>query len=323
MRCMEWAKLAVEAIRALAWPVTLVIILVVFRRPILDRLSHITKAKFPGGFEFELGELGSRVEKVFIEANRHSLGSGPSMLAVANTRLAIEMEIVKLAQLSGGSKEATHQKIIQLIAQLEEEGVLSGQLANGLRQYIGITNRVVHTSTTSGEDVIKVLSIGTSLLAPLRYLSRVQYLLNDFDGLLLWDMHRLEQEGNKYRLWSAIAASVPNFDYSYEAFREAAAKFNEKEDERARGANRKPTKIEIPRVSEFLEILEFRRSELLRVLQGEWWEETKWRKLREWRWPEKWGHIGWNQPIVDSWNEAQEELLRPEAAIERYRAMRE
>jgi hypothetical protein len=318
---MEWAKLGVEAIKALAWPLTLIAILILFKRPILARLPHITKAKFPGGFEFELGELVSKAERVFIDANKDSLCSGPCMLAVDNTSLAIESEILSLAQLSISPKEATHQQIPQLISQLEDASVLSGPIANGLRHYIGITNRAVHTSTTSGEEMIKILSIGTSLLAPLRYLSRVQYLLRDFDGHLLWHMHGREDR-NRYYFWSAIAASLPTFDYSYEAFREAATKFNTREEERAREASRKPRAIDIPTTSEFLRILEFRRRELLRVLQGEWWTDTKWRELREWHWPEEWGDIGWNQPIVDSWNEAQEELLRTDATIERY-AMKE
>jgi len=314
---MEWAKLAIEAIKALAWPLTLMVVLVIFRRPILARLPHVTKAKFPGGFEFELSELGSKAEKVFIDANKHSLGSGPSMLAVANTRLAIESEILKLAQLSFDPEEATHQQIPQLITLLEDANVLSKQIADGLRQYIGLTNRSVHASSTSGEDTIKILSIGTSLLAPLRYLSRVQYLLRDFDAHLLWHIHG-PADHNKFYFWSAIAASLPTFDYSYEAFREAATKFNAREEERAHEADRKPRTIDIPNTSEFLRILQFRRSELLRVLQSEPYSDPTWREVEEWRWPEEWGHIAWNGPIVKSSNEAQEELLRTNSAIERY-----
>ena len=280
----------------------------------MERVGPPKKIKF-GSFELELGELGKKVEK--------SVEIGDPGLAAYNTKLEIEQQLVMLAQVSLGSDEATHGRIPQLIERLQEKSLLSAHIAESLQEYLGIAGRISRETKLAGEDIIKALSIGASLLAQLRYLYCVQYLLHDFDGHLLWETHRMGKEENKYYLWSAIAAAAPEFDYSYEAFREAATRFSAREDQRARADHREPRRINIPTLSEFVDILRFRQTELQRILQGEWWDGAKWEKLRQWQWPDAWGHIGWGGPVVEhSRNEAEQELLRTEAAIERYEPMR-
>ena len=326
---IEWVKLILQAIGVMIWPVTVIIILIIFRKQISERLSALKKGELPGGVKFELGELKESVEQSSELAKRSIPSAMPSpadelvrtgdpLLAVANTRLEIEREIVRLAQVSFGPKEARKWGITRLIARLYEEKILSKETRDRLFDYTRITNQIIHTSGVSADDIVRSLSIGASLLAHIRYLYSVEWLIRDFDANLLWQCRKEEGRNKKYYFWSAIAATLSDFDYSYEAFCEAANKFNKKEEKRAIESHRRPREIYIPTLQEFLEILEFRREELQRILQGKWWDGYEWDKLREWHWPEEWGRIGWSGPIVRSRNEAEEELLRTDTAIERY-----
>jgi len=326
---IEWAQLTLQAIGVMIWPVIVIIILIIFRRPISERISAVKKAELPGGLKFELGELKESVEQSPELAKRSIPSAIPSpadelvrigdpLLAVANTRSEIEREIVRLVQVSFGSEEARKWGITRLIARLYEEKILSKETQDKLFDYTRITNQIIHASGVSSDDIVRSLSIGASLLAHIRYLYSVEWLIRDFDANSLWQWREEEGRDRKYHFWSAIAATLPEFNYSYEVFCEAAVKFNKKEERRAIESNRPPRKIYIPTSPEFLEILQFRRGELQGILQGRWWDAYEWDKLREWHWPEEWGRIGWSGPIVRSRNEAEEELLRTDTAIERY-----
>jgi hypothetical protein len=320
---IEWAKVIVQAVQVLIWPVTVLIILLMFKRQISGRLASVTKAELPGGLKFELGELKDAVEKSpelakrsispsMLPSDKEPIRIDDPLLAVINVRLEIEREVVRLAQVSLGSNRAVRFDISLLISQLSEKQVLSKGTRDKLLEYTRITNKILHTSGISADDIVKSLSIGASLLSHLRYVRAVEQLLRDFDGSLQWHWREADRTNRKYHFWSAIADSLPEFDYSYEAFREAAVKFNTLK------AGSKYGEVYIPPMQEFLKILEFRRGELERILQGRWWNGDEWEKLQRWQWPQEWGEITWNAPIVHSANEAEVELLRTDRAIEQY-----
>ncbi len=50
---IEGAKIILQAVQILIWPVTVLVILLMFRRQISGRLSSFTKAELPGGLKFE------------------------------------------------------------------------------------------------------------------------------------------------------------------------------------------------------------------------------------------------------------------------------
>jgi len=60
---IEGAKIILQAVQILIWPVTVLIILLMFRRQISGRLSSFIKAELPGGLKFELSELKDAVDK--------------------------------------------------------------------------------------------------------------------------------------------------------------------------------------------------------------------------------------------------------------------
>ncbi len=132
-------------------------------------------------------------------------------------------------------------------------------------------------------------------------------------------MHaRGEGRNEKYYMWSAVAATLPEFDYDYDLYREAAERYNEK------AARHEHPFLYILSLEEFVGVLEFREKELLRVIRlwqsGAAWERGS--RSLEWQWPAEWGLIGWNGPIlrerVHLWG-AEEDLLRTRAALATYR----
>ena len=327
---MELTKLIIEAIGIFIWPVTIIVILFTFRRQILGMLPDISEAELPGGLKLKLRRLQKEVEESSEISGRSIDLAGPvprselvrigdPLLAVANIRLETEREMIRLARILVGHQEAKKMDIVRLISRLHERQILSKETHDQLLEYTRITNQIVHASRVNADDIVKSLSIGASLSAHIRYLYIIEYLLEDFDGHGLWHFRGIT-DNIKFHFWSAIAAMLPEFDYSYEAFCEAATKFNKKEESRAIERDRQPRTIDIPTLPEFLEILEFRRSELERILEEGWWASDK--RESEWHWPAKWGKISWTGPIIRgrSRNEAEEELFRTNTAIERYRA---
>jgi len=89
---MELAKLVLEYVKALAWPVTALAIALIFRREIRAIIARIRKAALPGGvsidFEeqiLETKELATRIEAAPPPPNRPQTAGLP--LTEANSRM--------------------------------------------------------------------------------------------------------------------------------------------------------------------------------------------------------------------------------------------
>lgn len=329
---MEWARLLIDAVGTVIWPLTVVVIVILFRRQIRERFSAVTKAELPGGVKLELRELEKTVQKSEVIAHasaapapltlrEHVSRTADPLLIVAGTRLEIEREVLRLAQLAPGIGGYWETSIASVVRRLREEQVLPQETKAQLLDYIRVTNQVLHAPDASTEDAVVAVGIGASILAYVRHLRRVEYLVRDFEAHGLWHMHGHPGVDEKYLFWSAIAATLPDFDYSYEAYQEAAERFNGIEERRARKLGRPPRLVYVPPLTEFIEVLEHRRTELLRILSAAPSGGDHWSEVREWQWPKHWGHIGWTGPIVRGFHisGAEEELLRTEYTLERYR----
>ena len=134
------------------------------------------------------------------------------------------------------------------------------------------------------------------------------------------------EDNRKYYFWSAVAASLPEFDYNYDIYREAAERHNRKIAERE-GSNR-PSKhsVYVLPLDEFVQVLEFRERELLRLIEawhkpeGDGWKAFE--KANEWRWPAEWGDLGWSGPVIRdrlSYYTAEDDLMQTRTALNRYR----
>lgn len=111
---------------------------------------------------------------------------------------------------------------------------------------------------------------------------------------------------DKAHLWSVISAYAHKINYNYSYLVYFLNLINQNYDSSLSYCSYKS--IEIPTEEEFLEILEFRESEINRVIQE--YESLKltiidpkyWEKLHDWeywQWPNEWGIIDWNEPIFN------------------------
>lgn len=242
-------------------------------------------------------------------------------LAVAQMRLDVEKELFLLSrytpQLSG---DTSTWPIHRHIEELEKVKALDPELANNLREFVAIANRLVHDTSFVEDDERSTASIGSALLARLHHLRLVATLGQDFDGHGLWHMHgHRTNDDHKYYFWSAVVATLPEFDYDFDVYQEAARRYVE----RIRTDHpRDASEFYILPLEEFVAVLEFRERELQRIIRS--WSSTGWKDSRaiEWQWPSTWGDIGWNGPIlrekVHQWG-AEEALMHTRLALDSYR----
>ncbi len=322
---MELAKLIIEAISSVIWPITVFTIVLIFRREIIQLFRHIKEAKFPGGsITLELDKLGQALERTpeienqrlslpELNANQDLLRSGNSTLAIANLRIEIEREVLRLMKPSHNLQEVRGWPLSRKVSTLIEKGLLSRDIAERLTEYTRIANKLIHGSEISADEFDRAVSVGIDMLTLLHYRASVENLVYDFEGHGLWHMWRKEGKvSKKFYFWSAVAATIPDFDHSYEIYKEATEKFQAKENQDSFGGS-VHNDLLVVSLAEFIEILRFRRDEIVRVLRGNWWKDN------EWHWPKNWGELGWNGPVFrGSANDAEDELLRINAAIERY-----
>ena len=323
----------------LAWPTTILILVLAFRSEIRSRLSAVREVKYPGGsITMEVNELAARVEQnqltetVAIQSQVFQdplpLGQGDSQLSIAQMRLSIERELFRLSWLTVGDHESVKGwGVTRHIDELRKADVLPAELSDNLRNFVDISNKILNGADVESEVRYRSTAIGASLAAQLHYRVQVRRLERDFEAHGLWHMHRhVSEDSKRYYWWSAVVATLPEFDYNYEIYREAAERFNQSRliKDHPRDA------LYILNLDEFIQVLEFREKELLRLIEtwhthqsGDIWE--KFRSANYWQWPEKWGELGWKAPIIReglSLYAAEEDLLQTRNALNRYRPKR-
>ncbi|MCX4624434.1 hypothetical protein [Streptomyces albogriseolus] len=303
---MDWAHLGIDAARTLVWPVTILAVIFLFRRQIRELLPHVQEAEF-GGLKLRLDTLQKEV-KESPENTRRRLSSED----LTATRLAIEEQLIELSQVRLGfdRRRTRHPEV--LVSVLSDKGVLSESVAASLTDYFWITDQLLRAPSVDDNDAMHALCVGDMLFANVRHRYLVEHLVHDFMGHGVWQPP--PGEPNKYHFWSVIASEVPEFDYRYEVLTEAVGRFKER-DQRA--------EMPLPALSEFVEILKFRREEIRRVLDLPWGTEAAARMRnqgRNWNWPEEWGHIGWHGPVVrpDTPFEVEKQYFLTSRAIELY-----
>jgi hypothetical protein len=116
---------------------------------------------------------------------------------------------------------------------------------------------------------------------------------------------------------------MPEFGYEYEIYREAAERYNSKQ--RNGGRVSHGEELNVLTLEEFVTVLEFRERELFRLVEKGRSRGTlgDFEKANEWHWPEEWGRLGWNCPIIRDrlcLFEAEQELVQTRAALERHRS---
>lgn|GEM_PF-1039298 len=333
---MDWLSPLTQLIVGLAWPLTVLILVLTFRREIRARLSALREVKYPGGsITMEVTELAARIEQgqhsetivPTMLDQRLPLGEGASQLSIARMHLTIEKYLLRLSRTTLNQSSVTGWSTKRHVDELLRADVLDAELAENVQDFLQISNKLLHGADVDDATKLRATVIGAALAAQLRHRSRVRRMARDFEGHALWHMHRRgDRADNKYYLWSAVAATLPEFDYSYEVYREALERYNQGPvvQEHHRDA------LPVLTLEEFVAVLELRERELLRLIDT--WHSSQtdsaatWKHFEaanDWQWPTEWGDIGWGGPIIRdrlTVYAAEEDLLQTRNALDRYRS---
>jgi hypothetical protein len=334
---MEWFKLIIELLKVVIWPITILIILR-YRHDLFGIISKNLKSFKYGSAEFDLTKDLTIIESSINKSSDFKKVSSPQIdttislantkprdtyLIIAQTRIDFENELYKLYRtLYGEHKEIKTLNSYNYLDELVQANKLPHDIASVSKEFLQISSKIIHNIELDENIIERASAIGYTILKQLHYRRKVLEMEEDFQAHGLWHMHsHIDDRYRKFYFYSAVAASVPEFDYSYEIYKEAAENFNNKEIA-YHGENSKRT-IFILTMQEFIESLEFREKELSRLINSysQYWNEFE--KANKWQWPKSWGNLGWTGPIIRdklSLSKANDELLRTKTAIEYYRS---
>ena len=332
---MEWITAISQLLGSVAWPVTVLILVFLFRRQIGDRLNQpFTKLKIPGTeIEFEVKKLEANVQTgspKLLAAPKDDpaifLAATDLQLSMARLRVAIENDLFRIAQLRSRGDASEPATINQRLDELVRNDAIPASLAENVRAFLAIANRVVHGADLSDDVKGRATIIGANIAAQVDYRRKVIELECDMDANLLWHMvHRRDTAERHYYLWSAIAASCPDFDCDYDVYRAAAERHNKRLAKSIGDEGAATHRIDVVSLHDFIQILEFREAELMRLVAA--WKNghESLAKANDWHWPAAWGDLGWGGPVVRSlsFNEVERQLMETRSSITRYRTRTE
>jgi hypothetical protein len=204
---MEIAKLALEFVKALAWPVAILVLATMFRAPIQAFLTRLRKAGLPGGVSVELQEelhavkqLSERVEALppppdrprtraipLTEANARMISAGlrPTAsgldmnyyreiaksdpnLALAGLRIELEVLAKNIAD-GFNIKPGKTEPLNPLLSRLLAHGAITREQLQLTRKTLSLCNQAVHGKAMTKEDADEVIDAATVLVQ--QYLS--------------------------------------------------------------------------------------------------------------------------------------------------------
>jgi hypothetical protein len=198
---MEVTKLILEFVKALAWPVTALILALVFRAPLRAILSRLRKAGLPGGlsidFQEQILEAKQLSEKVEAQPPRVDRPKPPAIpLTEANARMisvglrptasgldmdyyrgiaqndptlalaGLRMELEVLANnLAVGFKLAPQNKepLSSLLSRLKASDAITSEQLQLTRKILSICNQAIHGRTVTREEAEEVIDAGRVL----------------------------------------------------------------------------------------------------------------------------------------------------------------
>jgi hypothetical protein len=237
-------------------------------------------------------------------------------------RLDAEKELFLLSRFTSQTpSETAGWPIHRHIEELEKAGAIETGLAGNIRDFVAIANSIVHDPWFVEKDARSAATVGSSLVALLHHKRLVASLEYDLESHGLWHMFPSRQDGEtKYYFWSAVAGTLPEFEYDFDVYQEASRRYFD----RTRAKHpRIAEHFHILSLDEFVAVLEFRERELQRIIPT--WQSKDWTDSHnlEWQWPAEWGEIHWNGPILRErpylWG-AEEDLMLTRAALGFYRS---
>ena len=320
----------VKIIASLAWPLTIAGIVIVFHPELTSVLKGITKLEFPGGsIEREIKELEDEIptpepsqSQAFspaglVETSLIQSGGDPR-LALARIGFALEQELFRPSAL-GLNPPIETSRTTSRIDQLIEVGLLDNATADNIRDFLKLTEEITQVARSYSEQELgRALEVGARLVTDVRRRIVGAELLQHFRNDILW--HGAQRSGDPGGMWSAVATSAPDFEYDYNLFVGTIEKFNREEAERAAVSDFDAIVMDSLSLGDFVQILEFREQEIIRVLEEMRKPQEDWdRRSLEWMWPEEWGDVHWNGPVLRDVGFATFDLEKLWRALEKYR----
>jgi hypothetical protein len=151
---MDWLTFISEMVKAAAWPVTTVVIALLFREQIISLLKRLKKGKVgPASFEFEeeVKALQEEVESSPLAPRLPSVGRPTVALVASNPRAAVlsawlkvESEAANLAVKKGLLSEQAARNSGTVIRAIRQAGILPEQYAPLLSELRLLRNKAAH-----------------------------------------------------------------------------------------------------------------------------------------------------------------------------------
>lgn len=328
---MTWIEALVKIIGILAWPLTIAVLILVFRYELNLVLKNITKLEFPGGsIEVKLDKIQTGLPTPetgqsqafsaaeFLETSLIQSGNDPR-IALARTWFTLEQELFRPSELGLSPSIEASRTTSRRIDDLVEAGLLDNVTADKTRDFLKLAKEIAHTTRNySEQEMGRALEIGARLVTDVRRRIVGAELLHHFHHNILWQHAQRPRTPGDIR--SVVAASAPDFEYDYDLYDKTIETFNHEEAARAAEGNFDAVVMDPLTLSDFVLVLEFREREIMRVLKEKRKPREEWeRDNLEWMWPQKWGDIGWNGPVLRDDRSAAFDLEKLRRALEKYR----
>ncbi len=321
----------VKVIRSLAWPLTIILLVVVFRNELTTVLKGVTKLEFPGGsITVRLDEIQTSLPKpepdqlqAFSSADlvKTSLirSGGDPRIALARIWFALEQELFRPSELGLSPPIEASRTTSRRIDDLVEAKLLDAATAHNIREFLELANESTNTKQHYSEkELERALEVGARLITDVRRRIVTAELEHHFRHNILW--HNAQRSKIRGEMLAAVAASAPVFEYDYDLYKEAINRFNHKEAARGAAGNFDPILMQPLTLGEFVQVLEFREQEIMRVLKEKRKPQKDWKRDNlEWKWPQEWGGIHWSGPVLRDEKPADLDLYKLRRALEKYR----
>lgn len=320
---MEWIEALTKLLGTIAWPITVLVIVAIFRKQISARLSAITEVKYPGGslsmqavekLEAKIGcadetpNTGVAVERAI------TISAGDLRSALARVRVQLENELLVPSPVGLVPHSAGNTDVGRRINDLLTHRIVSSDLANSIISFLEMSAPDAIPVNIQEDAAARLLQIGAALSTFVRRERLVAELKHNLDKNLVWHV----RPGDHGRLLSAVAACAPEFDYDYDIYRRAVISYNQEQLTVSEDGH-EPRTIGLVPLDEYVEILKFRESEIKRVARAaQSLFDPERKAVEEWRWPEEWGQVGWNGPVARPpalWQFMDDDLRRLRQAI--------
>ena len=331
---MTWLEAFTKITRSLAWPLTIFVLVVAFRHELTAILNGITttKVEYPGG---SITVQLNKIQEGLTESEPNQLqtftaaelaekslirSEGDLSIALLRIRFDLEQELFRPSEIGLSPPIEASRTASRRIDDLVEAGILDIAIAHNIREFLKITSEVSHGKRNYLEaELGQAVDVGASLVTEVRRRIVGAELEHHFRSNLLWHhVYRPEVFPGGKR--SAVAKSAPDFEYDYDLYEETTQRFNLKEATRAAEGDYEPIVMEALTLDEFVQVLEFREQEIMRVLREERKPpDEREEDYHEWKWPPEWGGVGWTGPVLRDTRSADFDLEKLRHALATYR----